>query len=788
MRERTRATAVWAALVLCGIAYLLSSFHVVTDISEFLPKDAASQQQRVVREVATGKLARQMVLTVELPRELNAAEVSRAFEAALRTDEAWLEDIAQLDAGTNDNAEDAIWALYRDRWPYFFARDADTAQQRIEDASLKDAANHLRAQLQGPMGTFIARMAPADPFLVLSSLFERVESAQAGAVTQQDGRLVSDDGRFIVVFLTTHASAFENDKQRPVLQGIENAFQTVNAAYDQQLTLEMSGVNRISIAAQDIIERDIRRISILSLVLLFTLLLTMFGGIRVAFLALASIATGVIMALCACHLIFGRVHGISLAFGAALIGLAVDYVIHLYSHHAEAGGERSAKESVRRVLPPLLIAATSTLTGFFALGFTGFPGLREVSVFAIAGLGSALATVCLVIVHWMPERIAPTRLRSWLGDALLTRFYWVRTRRWPAVVVLAGFGAVIAWGLPHIRWSAQIADSAHFDNALVAEEERVRARVSRFDQSRLIASMGADAESALRSAEQVADLLDGSSNVGGFASITHLLPSTQRQKEVAAVLQNAPDLKARFESIFEDAGFRPQMFQEFYQILEAELPPPLDIPTIERSPLAGLVEAFSAPTSDGYVVLTPLRDVHDTEALRASVQAIDGAVYIDERDLMGDVGGGQRLRIVVAVSLGLVAVCLLLWWRYRRIRTVVSALLPSLVSVLWTWSMLALLGVELDLIIVAFSLLIISLGVDYGVFLIDTSHAGGPDLRAALIGVMTAAMTTLIGFGLLATSEFPMLHRVGLVALFGVSAAMVLSPVALVLATSKEAS
>lgn len=786
MRKGMRATAIWAGLLLCGIAYLLTSFHVVTDISEFLPNDASNQQQRVVREVATGKLARQMVLTIEVPDTVVAAEVSIAFEAALRAKDAWLDEIAQLDAGTSDSAEDAIWALYQDRWPYFFARDAEAAQRRLQDPSLQAAATHLRGQLQGPMGMFITRIAPADPFLVLPSLFEQIEGAQAGAVTQENGRLVTDDGRFIVVFLTTHSSAFENDIQRPVLQGIEEAFQSVSSSYDQQLTLEMSGVNRISIAAQDIIERDIRRISILSTLLIFTLLLLVFGGIRVAFLVLASIATGVIMALCACHLLFGRVHGISLAFGAALIGLAVDYMIHLYSHHAEADGQRSPQQSVRRVLPALLIAATSTLTGFFALGFTGFPGLREVSVFAVAGLGSALATVCLVTVHWMPERIRPTRIRTLLGDGLLAGFHWVRATRWPAGVVLLAFAVVIGLGLPTIRWSAQIADSGQFDEALVAEEERVRARVSRFDQSRLIASTGADAESALRSAERVADLLESSSLVGGFASITHLLPSVQRQLEVAEVLQGASDLKSRFEAIFEEAGFRPEMFRAFYDVLDGELPPPLDLPMLEASPLAGLVEAFSAPTSDGYVVLTPVRDVRDTEALRAGVDAIEGSVFIDERDVMGDVGGGQRLRIVLVVSLGLLAVCLLLWWRYRRLRTVFSALLPSIVSVLWTWSMLALMGIELDLILVAFSLLIISLGVDYGVFLIDTSHEGGPELRAALIGVITAAATTLIGFGLLATSEFSMLHRVGLVALLGVSAAMVLSPVALVLAMDKE--
>lgn len=785
---RRLRTALWALAVICGIVYLVTSFQIVTDISAFLPDDS-SKEQRVMREVATGKLARQMVLTIEVPQGHSPASISRAFEEELRRNTAWLSLIAHLDGGLPTDHQEALWTLYHERWPYFFAENAEEASQKLSEQGLAQAAQTLREELRGPMSMLTARMAPSDPFLVTRRVFDRLENAQAGTITADDGRYITEDRRYAVLFLSTHASAFENAVQQDVLQGIHRAFQRLNERYDNALVLEMSGVNRISIAAQKTIERDIQRISILSAILLFALLWTIFGGIRVAFLAMTSMGTGVVMALCASHLLFGRVHGIALAFGASLIGLAIDYVLHLYSHYADAQGKRSATEVIRQILPALLIAATSTLTGFVALAFTGFPGLREVAVFAVVGLGSALLCVATVLVDWLPKTIPETRLRTLLAHRLVQLVQALRTNKVIVAVVFVTLATVIALGLPKIRWSGQWGESSQFDRALVQEEERVRARVSQFDQSRLIVSTGESVEAALQSAEQVAERLAETEVVGGFASIAHLLPSEKKQRAVAQVVQQSPEqTEARFAAVFGDAGFRAQMFEPFYQTLNNPLPPPLDLRLLTQSSLASVARAWIDETQSDAVILTPLRDVKDTAALRALIDDIPGATYIDERDMMGDAQGDQRQRILLAVTLGFLVVCALLYARYRRLRIVLSALVPPLLSVAFTWSVLALFGIHLDLIVVAFSLLIISLGVDYGVFLIDTLHVRGPDLRAALVGIFMVAATTLIGFGLLAASDFPILHRVGLVALIGVSSAVVLSPIALVLAGEEKVS
>src|SRR5699024_7556630 len=148
----------------------------------------------------------------------------------------------------------------------------------------------------------------------------------------------------------------------------------------------------------------------------------------------------------------------------------------------------------------------------------------------------------------------------------------------------------IALGAPKIQWSEQFGDSSSFDAALVQEEERVRARVSRFDQSRLILSVGSSMEHALQSAENVAQTLQEHDLVGRFTSLTYLLPAQRTQQEIAQVIQQDKTLPTRFESAFGEAGFRPEMFEEFYATLRGELPPPLDAAMLQQSPLASVVD------------------------------------------------------------------------------------------------------------------------------------------------------------------------------------------------------
>lgn len=118
--------------------------------------------------------------------------------------------------------------------------------------------------------------------------------------------------------------------------------------------------------------------------------------------------------------------------------------------------------------------------------------------------------------------------------------------------------------------------------------------------------------------------------------------------------------------------------------------------------------------------------------------------------------------------------------RYRNLRRTCAVLVPSVLSVGVTVCVLTLLGRGLDLVTLTALLFVVSMGDDYGVFLVDAiTERDEPALHAALLGVLVAFATTLVGFGLLAFSEHPVLSGLGITAAAGICASVVLSPTTL---------
>ena len=137
------------------------------------------------------------------------------------------------------------------------------------------------------------------------------------------------------------------------------------------------------------------------------------------------------------------------------------------------------------------------------------------------------------------------------------------------------------------------------------------------------------------------------------------------------------------------------------------------------------------------------------------------------------------------VAAGLLAVFALLWLRYRSLRRALAAWLPALLAAGATLGGLSLAGVELGLLHILGLLIVLGLGVDYAIFLVESlSEQRG--VEAAMLSISLATASTCLGFGLLAFSAFPALRALGSTIGVGVLACLVLAPTALLLLAAEE--
>src|SRR4029077_10217818 len=103
----------------------------------------------------------------------------------------------------------------------------------------------------------------------------------------------------------------------------------------------------------------------------------------------------------AVDLAFGGVHGITLAFGATLLGEAVDYPSFLLTQAAR-GEPLSATR--RRIGLWLRLAVLTTACGSVALLLSGFRGLVQLGMLTAVGIVAAGLVTWYGLPRWIPPQ------------------------------------------------------------------------------------------------------------------------------------------------------------------------------------------------------------------------------------------------------------------------------------------------------------------------------------------------------------------------------------------------
>jgi predicted exporter len=98
-----------------------------------------------------------------------------------------------------------------------------------------------------------------------------------------------------------------------------------------------------------------------------------------------------------------------------------------------------------------------------------------------------------------------------------------------------------------------------------------------------------------------------------------------------------------------------------------------------------------------------------------------------------------------------------------------AALVPVCTGLVVAMGGMAVLGIPLNVFSMVAAVLIIGLGVDYGVFMVmrRADEEGLGTEKAVLV----SGLTTLAGFGALALALHPALHTIGVTVLLGIGAA-----------------
>jgi predicted exporter len=751
--------------------------RVVSDLASFMPRGGSSELAALSRSLTDSELTRSMVLTV------GSSDLDAAVRAVRKLGDALQEhpEVAWLRAGANPEQLEAAYAAFFPRRHYLAASDAQALASRLDDAGLRASAQRLRAELARPSGGLVARIAAEDPLLAFPALLERLTAIDR-RLTLRDGIFVTREGGHAVLLLGTHRSAFDSAHQKPLLEEIARQFAAIQSAETAPLTLESAGLNRFAVDIEDSIRGEIPLLFTVSTVGVALLFMLCFGSLRTLFHGMLPHMLGVLTAATFGLVVFGHLNGLAIAFGVSLIGVSIDYAIHLLNHHGFAPPGTPGQHTLRRLRPSLLLGGATTLASLVGLAFADFPGFDQMGVLATVGVSTALAVSLFVLPDLLGTRQAPPVARQ-LAEGFGRRFDGlIRLRPWLiAVPVLALVAGVL--GLPRITWIDDLQALTTLDPGLRAEEQRVRSRITGFDTRRLLVARGASLEEALVHNDALHGVLEtllAEGVVAGFRSLHPFLRSEQLQRQLLTTLRADPSLPERLDRIYQQAGFRPGAFADFGASLADTSVAPLRHEDLRAAGLDALVRSMILDLGDEQAVVTYLEGIEDPARLEAALALVPGVQLFDQGRFFREVYEEYRARILQVVASGFFAVLGLLLLRYRKLRPALAAFLPSLLVAGFLAGLAALFQLEASILHLIGLILVLGMGVDYGVFMVD-SRSSPEALGTTLVSLLLSCITTIFVFGVMGFSAHPALHAIGRTAGVGIALAFVLAPVALVL-------
>jgi len=725
-----------------------------TDVFALLPQDEkAPVAQRAMRQLGEQGERRVVVM-------LGAADWHAAQEAAVRFDATLAAAHAGLRRTTDGGVATQALDFYR---PWRDALLTDTQRAELRNADTAALATQALERLHG-LNTGQPTAWLADPLGLWTAWW-----SQRGGLTAarpRDGLLwVADTGGkrdWAVLLYETEGSAFRFDGDRRWGDALDAAAAATAAA--GPVTVLRAGVPLHAEAGAVQGNREMNTIGWGSLAAVIALVWWAFRALRPVALIAVSLAVGCAAALSVTVWVFGQVHLLTLVFGASLVGVAEDFGIHYFTSRL-ASPETPRWPLMKHLLPGLALALLTSVLGYLVLAVVPFPGLRQMAVFSAVGLVAAFLTA----VCWFPALDRGALRGSRMASAVaanLARWPTLRGRRLWALLAL--FTLLCAWGVLRLHANDDLRQLQSSPPELVKEQIEVSRLLRIPSPAQFFVVRGATPEAVLQREEALKDKLRLAAAEAGapaLSAVSDWVPSAARQAENRRLSTEAEQ----------------QVLRKVGQALGEDLqrpafnPTPLELQAWLASPASAAARAQWLGQVDGAyasaVLIRGLANRTQAEALHALGEQVEGVHWVDRASDMSGLLGRFRVTMGWLLVAGHVVVWAAMALRFGRAAW--RAWLPTALASLGCLAVLGWLGEPFQLFNLLALMLLLGMGVDYGIFLLEHQ---GEDQGHAWLAVLLGAISTGLSFGLLALSATPALRAFGLTLLTGLVLVCLLAP------------
>jgi len=771
MSRRSLLFVSWFLAMTVLLLWLLTDMHkrLRSDLTLFIPAGVNVGEKLMLDELREGPAGRLLLLGIEGGDTATRANISRQMASQL------------VSSGLFSRVMNGAQQLNPDDWSllieYRYLLSPKVSTESFTVSALRSALQDRLQDLASPLSSLYTRLIPSDPTGELEVLERSLQPRRQPA--KADGVWASTDGSQALLVTETHASNFDLNAQEQAVEAIRSAF----AALDRtgRLRLLISGPGAYAVLSRDEIRSESTLLSLCASAMVALILYLGYRSVPLIMLSALPVISAMVAGTAAVILWFGSIHGITLAFGITLLGITIDYPVHLFSHLQV---DEDPRIGLRRIWPTLRLGVLTTSAAFVMMMTTGFDGLRQLGLFTLAGL----ATAALVTRWLLPELVASaTRKRTGqaLGKSTSSRtetpaigLATLRVLNHPATLALLGItlslGLYGLWAQRDQLWEDDLAALSPIPRYLIDQDRELRRQLNAPEVSRMLIVTADTAEVALQQAEALQPRLQALMDdevIRDSELVTRLLPSAKTQRERQAQLPDKTSLQVNLQQAMSGLPYKSGTFEPFIEAVEESRTLPALKPEQTAETLLGLkVASLLHRSDDGWQLLIPLAGVADPQRLERTFNTDPRSQvrYVDLRTLTQGFISKFRNQALNRLGWGVLLMIAVLALALRSAQQVARTLLPVIIAVILDMALLLALGQRLSLFHLVSLLVVVGISLDYSLF-INRPRTTTQELGLTLHALTICFFSTAAVFGLLALSNIPVLKAIGSTVVIGVT-------------------
>ena len=757
--------------LLIGLVFTL---HFSEDISDFLPLGTVQREHMSIFQQISG--ADDLYILFSNPGDADrTVGAIDAFEEAVRAldKENWCEGLTcRYDI---DNYLE-LSEFVQENAPYFLT-EADYGRMDSLLAEPGYVSARLAADkemLMLPSSGMFAGNFSRDPLSLFSPVLQRLQTSSGSfGFEMVDGCIFTPDMSRAVVKLRSPFGSSETSSNAKLLKLLEEGITRMQADFPD-VQADLVGGPAIAVGNSVRIKKDSILAISLSVILIILLLVYSFHSFRNILLIFLSVGWGLVFALGGMALFSDKVSIIVIGISSVILGIAVNYPLHLIAH---VGHQPDKRMALSEIISPLVVGNITTVGAFLALVPLKSTALRDLGLFASLLLIGTIVFVLLYLPHYLVVKRQDehkSRVLDYLSGLCPENSKAVVGAVVAVTLVLAWFSFRTGFDtdMSHINYMTdrQRSDMQYFEDLATRD-------ASGSAQSVYVYSEGDTYDAALDAADPVVRCVDSLAHAGLVTeqnAVAAMMVSRAGQAErlarwkafvdrhrealtitlpaEAGALGFSPGAFTPFMALVDSGrSWEPQDFSYFSPLTESVFA--RSFTTLEESGKACLVIALNVQKEDIPAVKQSFAHSFDVAGMNADLtkSLSDNFNYI-----------GWACSLIVFFFL---------WFSFGRLELALISFLPMAISWVWILGLMAIMDVKFNIVNIILATFIFGQGDDYTIFMTEGCQYEYTHRRPILTSykrsILQSAAIMFVGIGTLIVARHPAMRSLAQVTIIG---------------------